>query len=159
MSSSIKDRLPSKVVFHRRSSSIKCRLLTLSCPRAAPKVPPKWIKQNELGCLDNKLTGTDGQTDGQDNNYNNNNNSAYNNWKVQPVTPLLPRKELKHTPGYHQYFGLLKITKCLTLNDFEMSFLNFNRLFLILNHFIIMGRQSETFVLSTNMHILQVLTL
>ena len=37
---------------------------------SAPEVPPKWIKQYELGRLDNKLTGTGGQddrmTDGQD---------------------------------------------------------------------------------------------
>ena len=42
MSSSIKGRLPLKVVLY---------------PRAAPA--PKWIKQYELGRLDNKLTGTD----------------------------------------------------------------------------------------------------
>ena len=41
-------RLPFNVVFY---------------PRAAPEVPPKWIKQYELGRLDNKLTGTGRQTD------------------------------------------------------------------------------------------------
>ena len=40
--------------------------MPLSCPGAAPEVPPKGIKQNELGCLDNMLTGTGGQADGQD---------------------------------------------------------------------------------------------
>ena len=56
----------SKVVFHRRSSSIEGRfpskvVLHGRCLpskvvfeiRAAPELPPKWIKQNELGRLDN----------------------------------------------------------------------------------------------------------
>ena len=60
-SSSIEGCLPSKVVFHWRSFSIEGCLLS----RAAPKVPSKWIKQNKLGRLDNRLTGTDRQTDGQ----------------------------------------------------------------------------------------------
>ena len=50
-----------KVVFRRRLSSIKGRLPSkvVFCPQAAPEVPLKWIKQNKLGRLDNKLTGTD----------------------------------------------------------------------------------------------------
>ena len=47
----IEGRLPSKVVFHQRSSYSE---LPLSCPRAVPKLPPKWIKQYELGRLDKK---------------------------------------------------------------------------------------------------------
>ena len=75
-SSSIKGALPWKVIFHQRLSYIKCCLpskvifrgapeLTPSCPQAAPELPPKWIKQYELGRLDNKLTGTGRQTDRQ----------------------------------------------------------------------------------------------
>ena len=46
--------LPSKVVFHPRSSSIKGCLPSkvVFCPQTAPELPPKWIKQNELGRLD-----------------------------------------------------------------------------------------------------------
>ena len=70
--SSFRGCLPSKVIFHQRLSSIEGRLPSnvVFCPGAAPEVPPKWIKQNELGPLDNKLTGTGGQddrmTDGKD---------------------------------------------------------------------------------------------
>ena len=54
---SVKGRLPSKVIFSQRSFSVKGRLpadvvfhrvapqLRLSCPRAAPELPLKWIKQ------------------------------------------------------------------------------------------------------------------
>ena len=45
--SSVKGLLPSKVVLHQKSSSVKGRL-----PSSAPELPPKWINQNELGCLD-----------------------------------------------------------------------------------------------------------
>ena len=81
--SSIKGRLPSKVVLHKDRPkalfwrSMKGQTLTnvrrairgrppsnvVFYPRAAPEVPPKWIKQYELGRLDNKLTGTGRQTD------------------------------------------------------------------------------------------------
>ena len=77
-SSSLKGCLPWKVVFlersssimvvfNQRSSSIKGRLPSkvVFLLQAAPELPLKWIKQYELGRLDNKLTGTDRQTGGR----------------------------------------------------------------------------------------------
>ena len=64
-SPSIQGYLPMKAIFHRKLSSIKGRLPSnvVFCPWAAPEVPLKWIKQYELGRLDNKLTGTGRQAD------------------------------------------------------------------------------------------------
>ena len=59
--STIKSRLPSKVVFHQRSSSIEGRLpsnvVFYRRSFSAPELHPKWIKQNELGRLDNESLG------------------------------------------------------------------------------------------------------
>ena len=46
------------ILYYLINESIKFPSNVVFYPRAAPKVPPKWIKQYELGRLDNKLTGT-----------------------------------------------------------------------------------------------------